>query len=65
MNIQLNGEPRATAARTVADLIHTLDLPQALLLVELNESPLPREAWPTTNLQENDRVELIRIAAGG
>jgi thiamine biosynthesis protein ThiS len=33
--------------------------------VEHNGSALRRREWATQKLQENDRVEILRVAAGG
>jgi thiamine biosynthesis protein ThiS len=46
-------------------LIDELNLPSATLLIEHNGNALRRNEWPTQDLGEGDRVELLRIAAGG
>lgn len=66
MTILLNGEPfHCDSARTVAELIERHQLPAAITLVELNGAALHRREWPARQLQENDRVEILRVAAGG
>jgi thiamine biosynthesis protein ThiS len=35
------------------------------LLVELNGETLPRDAWPHHPVAHGDRVEFIRVVAGG
>ena len=65
MKIALNGEPRDTTARSVSDLVAELRLPAATLLIEHNGDALPRSEWPVRALAEDDRIELLRIAAGG
>ncbi len=66
MTIQLNGEPREfEQVRTIADLVGTLDLPAASLLIEHNGTALRREEWNEVELAEGDHVEVLRIAAGG
>lgn len=66
MNLQINGETRCIEnAATVAELITRLDLPSKLLLIEHNGTALKRDEWPTRGLNENDRLEIIRIVAGG
>jgi thiamine biosynthesis protein ThiS len=35
------------------------------LLVELNGETLPRDAWPHRPVAHGDRVEFIRVVAGG
>jgi len=66
MTVQINGEPREIArAKNVAELIEELELPAPAILVEHNGLALRREEWPGRSLTEGDRVELVRIVAGG
>ena len=66
MKIQLNGELRDTGlATSVLELLQSLDLPLVTLLVEHNGLALRRDEWSQYLLQEGDRLEVIRIVAGG
>jgi len=66
MNIHLNGELREIlTARTVAELVTELGLPGPTLLIEHNGIALRRDEWASQALAENDRIEMMRIAAGG
>jgi len=66
MTITVNGEPRKiTRAQNVAELIAELALPAPAILVEHNGLALRRDEWPTHPLSDNDRIELVRIVAGG
>ena len=66
MTISLNGEPRVLErAANVAELIAELALPAPATLVEHNGLALRREEWPARTLAEGDRIEIIRIVAGG
>ncbi|HVE17286.1 MAG TPA: sulfur carrier protein ThiS [Chthoniobacterales bacterium] len=66
MTISLNGEPREVrAARTVSELVAEFALPAPTLLIEHNEIALNRSEWETTPLAEGDRIELLRVTAGG
>ena len=66
MKIAINGEPRdVERAVNVAELIEELALPAPATLVEHNGLALRREEWPARALAESDRIELIRIVAGG
>jgi sulfur carrier protein len=66
MTITLNGERREISRATnVAEVIEELGLPAPAILVEHNGLALRREEWPTSPLAEGDRVELVRIVAGG
>ena len=66
MKIVLNGEAREIArAANIAELIAELGLPAAVTLVEHNGLALRRDEWPERPLAEDDRVEIVRIVAGG
>ena len=66
MTISLNGE-RADAreAKTIAQLIDRYQLPPQSILVEHNGLALHRHEWAERSLAEGDRIELIRVVAGG
>lgn len=66
MTISLNGERvDAREAKTVAQLIDRYQLPPQSILVEHNGLAVHRHEWAERSLAEGDRVELIRVAAGG
>jgi sulfur carrier protein len=66
MKLRVNGEDREIAgASTVAELVDALGLPTPTILVEHNGLALRREEWPERALAEDDRIEIIRIVAGG
>jgi len=66
MKISLNGETvDAREAKTIAELIDRYQLPPQSILVEHNGVALHRHEWPQRALMEGDRVELIRVVAGG
>ncbi len=66
MHIHLNGESREfPPCQNVLELIQQLNLPVEVLLVEHNGDALRREDWTHRPVQEGDRLEIIRIVAGG
>ena len=66
MKIFLNGERvDAREAKTIADLIARYGLPPQSVLVEHNGLALHRHEWPDRLLAEGDRIEFIRVVAGG
>jgi sulfur carrier protein len=66
MRIILNGTPHEIPEHLTVDLlVEHLQLPAPALLIELNETALRRADWPKCLLNPEDRVEFIRIAAGG
>jgi thiamine biosynthesis protein ThiS len=66
MTVILNGESRSVAeVTTIAALVRQLNLIPATLLIEHNGLALHREEWNSHALREGDKVELIRVVAGG
>ncbi len=66
MKLLLNGESAECAeASTVQDLITRLGLLPETALVERNGAALRRSEWPAQQLAEGDRLEILRVAAGG
>jgi thiamine biosynthesis protein ThiS len=66
MKIYLNGKPiDCDEPRTIEQLIRQHQLPPETTLVEHNGRALRRKDWSNNFLQENDRVEMLQVAAGG
>ena len=66
LSIFVNGRARQVpAAMTLGEQAASFDLDPRRLLVELNNQTLSREEWPARALQHGDRVEFIRVVAGG
>jgi sulfur carrier protein len=66
MTISLNGETvDARDAKTIAELIDRYKLAPQSILVEHNGLVVHRHEWTERSLAEGDRVELIRVVAGG
>jgi thiamine biosynthesis protein ThiS len=66
MIISLNGEKTETrGATTIEELVSHFELPPQAILIEHNGLALHRREWPSKSLAEGDRVEFIRVVAGG
>ena len=66
MKILLNGEDvDAREAKTIAELVDHYELPPQSILVEHNGLALHRHDWSGRQLAEGDRIEFIRVVAGG
>jgi sulfur carrier protein len=66
MTITLNGESRSVApVSTIDALVRELHLVPATLLIEHNGLALHREEWNSRALREGDKIEFIRVVAGG
>jgi sulfur carrier protein len=66
LTILVNGESRATkSGATVTDLLAELGLSHGRVAIERNLEILPRDQWPTTQVQPNDRYEIVHFVGGG
>lgn len=67
MNITVNGEQQEFTENEVSlpDLIERLQLNGQSVVVELNGQALLGKEIPTTQLKDADRIEIVRIVAGG
>lgn len=66
MRIILNGEEAETrGAGNVAELVDRYQMPLQAILIEHNGVALHRREWQERILAAGDRVEIIRVVAGG
>ena len=66
MTLFLNGEPKLVeAASTVEEVVGHLRLEPRTLLIEHNGRALLRSEWAATTVKDSDRLEFLRISAGG
>ena len=66
-SIHVNGEPRETAATTLAQLLRQLELAEASagVAVAVNGAVVPRSGWAGQPLRDGDRVEIVGAVQGG
>jgi len=66
MRISVNGEDADTqGAANVAEFVDRYAMPPQAILIEHNGVALHRNEWPERTLMEGDRLEIIRVVAGG
>jgi len=67
MNITVNGEEQSLteSSVTLLKLIDHLDLSGQPVVVELNGQALLSREFANSLISEGDRIEIIRIVAGG
>ena len=66
LSLFVNGRAQqVSSGTTLGELAASCHLDAKRLLVELNGQTLLREEWPARALQHGDRVEFIRVVAGG
>lgn len=64
-SITLNGQRRDTTANDVAALVSELGFAAGTVLVEHNGVALRPAEWNGRAVLDKDRIEMLRIAAGG
>lgn len=67
MNLVINGEPSSLEAdaHNVSSLLEALGLGGKPVVVELNEEAVFPANYPTTDVTEGAKLEIVMIAAGG
>ena len=66
MLVKINGkESDILPDSTIQDLIRAKNLPENIVIVDLNGSIINPEDWSNTYLRPDDDLELIQIIAGG
>ena len=66
MQIVINGEAQEVESPiSLQGLIESLDLKGDRVAVELNRQIVRRDRWQETQLQEQDRLEIVHFVGGG
>jgi len=66
IQVYINGEPRKVpAARTVASLLATLDIPAERVAIELNKSIVRKREWDSMLVGEGAQIEIVEFVGGG
>ena len=63
--LTINGAERHLSAVTVAGMVEEMGLPGPMVLVEHNGLALRKSEWDGTALRDGDRIEILRVSAGG
>ena len=67
MNLFIGQEKKNIDVRAVSDLLKVLTLPEdgKGIAIAVNEAVISRSQWQTHQLQEGDRIEIVRAVQGG
>jgi len=66
MNLVINGEDRQfDSLSTVSSLLERLGMKADRVAVELNRELVPRDRWPSTQLSDGDKLEIVHFVGGG
>ena len=61
-----NGKARQVSVeKTVAEMVRDLKLTPAAVLVERNGRALLRQEWEKERVEHGDRLEFVKVVAGG
>jgi len=66
VKVIVNGQAHSVAnPQTIDGLVQQLKLIPETLLIEHNGRALHRQEWQRQAVQDGDKIELIRVVAGG
>jgi thiazole synthase len=65
LTLTVNGEPRRTAAATIAALVVELGLEPEKVAVERNGTIVPRSTLGEAPLADGDVLEIVHFVGGG
>jgi len=65
IDVIINGETRQIEPQTLRALLETLDFADKRVAVELNGEIIPKSAHADTQLQAQDRIEIVVAVGGG
>ena len=66
VTILANGKARQVRpSQTVAEMVREMKLEPSSVLVERNGEALLRQEWDQRRVEHGDRLEFVRVVAGG
>ena len=63
--LKVNGEEKNAAGQTVTAYLASAGFDAARVVVELNESIVPKSRYGETTLRDGDQVEIVCFMGGG
>ena len=63
--VQINGEMKDLAGKSVHEALDIMDFAEKRVVVELNGEIVPRDAYGETVLGDGDTVEVVSFVGGG
>ena len=65
MKLIINGNEKEFDIERVSDLLNSLNLEKDVVAVELNRNIVHRENFNNTKLNNNDKLEIVKVVGGG
>lgn len=63
--IRLNGLEENTGARTVMELVKLKGLNASFLIIEKNCHVIRQTEWESSEIRQDDKIELLSFVGGG
>jgi len=63
--VKINGEEKEAEGQTVASYLVSAGFNPARVVVELNETIVPKARYAETTLRDGDQVEIVCFMGGG
>ncbi len=66
MNLTVNSEPKQFSGKNISELVHELNLPGTNgIAFAVNEKVIPKTEWGKFQLNDNDKILIIKATQGG
>ncbi len=65
MTIEINKEKYISKASILEEILGELNISLKGIAVAINDEVISRMAWKETQIQENDKITIIRATQGG
>jgi sulfur carrier protein len=65
VRIFLNGEEKTIKSTSVLGYLKEIEIDPLRIAVELNLDILPKGEYDTTQLKDDDRIEIVHFVGGG
>jgi thiamine biosynthesis protein ThiS len=66
MQLTINGDTKSFPdGLTLSTLVDHLGMKSDRVAIELNHDIVPRPSWPTTELHDGDKLEIVHFVGGG
>jgi sulfur carrier protein len=63
--IRVNGEDQTFVAESVEELLRRLSIEPRGVAVAINGDVVRRSEWSTTDIEDNNAIEIVTAVAGG
>jgi len=66
MNLSVNSEPKQFSGKNISELMQSLNMPSTNgIALAVNEKVIPKIEWNNFQLNDNDKILIIKATQGG